>query len=308
VRPDDTPIEHRIQANDIELACFEWNPNARGRGPTFVMAHATGFHARCWDEIIRRFGDRHVLSVDLRGHGRSTSVEIEHWKNFGEDLVALIEALEIDSVLGVGHSMGAHAMVDAAAHAPERFCGLYLFDPVIGDPKTYGGDRAGHFAGFADGGHPIARRRAHFDSLAEMIERFENRPPYCHFDPAVFRAYCEYGLLPAEKGGYELACPPKVEASVYMTSRSNTGIFESARSFESPVLIVRAQLPPAHQETFDFSVSPTWPGLVDEFPDAREIHFPEASHFMPFEDPTAIAAQILEHCDIVLGASIDSGR
>ena len=292
---DATPIEHRVAANGIELACFEWNAEARGEAPTFVLAHATGFHARCWDQAIRKVGDRHVIAVDLRGHGRSTSIEIEHWKDVGEDLAALIEALEIESVLGVGHSMGAHAMVDAAALAPERFCGLYLFDPVIGDPKTYGGDRAGHFAGFAGKGHPIARRRAHFDSAAEMIERFTDRPPYCHFDPAVFRDYCEYGLLPAEEGGYELACRPKVEASVYMTSRSNAGIFESARSFEAPVLIVRAQLPPAHQETFDFSVSPTWPALVDEFPDAREIHFPDASHFMPLEDPSAIAAQILEH-------------
>jgi lipase len=300
------PTEHRLSIGGIEIACFEWNADARGREPTLLMAHATGFHARCWDAVIEHLDDRHVVAVDLRGHGRSTSVEIEHWRDVGEDLVGVMAGLDLSSVFGIGHSMGAHAMVDAAALCPDRVCGLYLFDPVIGDPATYGGATAGQFAKFAAEGHPTARRRNAFASPAEMIERFENRLPFGRFDEKVLRDYCEYGLLPASEGGFELACPPRVEGSVYMTSRSNVDIFDSVRTVAVPVLIVRAQLAKPGAVGVDFSTSPTWPGLVDLFPNAREMHLTEATHFLPLEDPALIASQIAEHgktLPVTLGSS-----
>jgi len=299
VIPHSVPIEYRISVNGIELVYFEWNHPARGSGPSILLAHATGFHARCWDRIADRLGDRHIIAVDQRGHGRSTSVEIENWQVFGEDLAELIGALELDSILGVGHSMGGHAMVDAVARGPKSFVGLYLFDPVIGEPASYGGDLAGHFTMFSEGGHPTGRRRSRFESPRAMIERFTDRPPYCHFDSAVFRDYCEHGLKRVGEGVFELLCVPNVEASVYMTSRSNVGIFESVRAITVPVLIARAKLSTPGLETIDFSQSPTWPELVDAFSDAREIFLPEATHFMPFEDPSAIASHIIEQIEYV---------
>lgn len=297
------PEEHRVAANGIELAWFEWNADERGVLPTILLAHATGFHARCWDQLVPHLGNRHVISVDLRGHGRSTHVEFEHWEAAGRDLADLILALELESVLGVGHSMGGHSMVDAAALVPGPFVGLVLLDPVIGEP-----------GGYVDGGwipevfreapHPTVKRRNHFDSVQAMIDRFADRPPYAGFDRAVLRDYCEYGLLPdTENGGYKLACPPAVEASVYMTSRTNKGIFESVAKVSVPVFIVRAKRPTEDRELMDFSVSPTWPGLVDAFPDGRELHFSDRTHFLPQEDPAGMAALILEHDAWIRGDS-----
>ena len=308
MRLEGEPKALRIPTNGIELSCFEWNAASRGRGPTLFFAHATGFHARCYDEIIRRLGDRHVVAVDLRGHGRSTSIEIERWRDIGEDLVGALETLDLVDVHGVGHSMGAHAMVDAAALAPARFRGLFLFDPVIGRPESYAGNAAGHFAEFADEGHPIGRRRNHFESADAMVERFHERPPYGLFDPKVLRDYCDHGLVESPDGGvFSLACTPAVEASVYMTSRTNPGIFDQARAISVPTLIVRAQLPDPDDAGMNFSVSPTWPGLVEIFPNAREIHLPDATHFLPFEDPDALARMLIEEVD-GSSARADVGR
>jgi lipase len=295
------PTEHRISANGIEQAYFEWNADARGRGPTFVMAHATGFHARCWDQIVRKLGNRHVIAVDMRGHGRSAHLRIEHWEVFGDDLAALIVELGLDQIFGVGHSMGGHAMVEAAAILPEKFIGMVLYDPVIGEPSSYEGNEAGHWARYSDAGHPVARRRGEFESPEAMIERFVDRPPYAHFEPPVLRDYCEYGLLrDEEKACFVLACPPAVEASIYMTSRSNGRVLKSARKVHVPVLILRAKVQEDMDQPFEFSLSPTWPGFAGEFSNARDLHFPKATHFMPFEDSTAIAQLILEHLDFVL--------
>ncbi|MBW2425024.1 MAG: alpha/beta hydrolase [Deltaproteobacteria bacterium] len=289
------PLRRSAQVGGIELVFFEWNPAARGQEPTLLLAHATGFHARCWDRMIPHLGARHVVAVDMRGHGRSKAPPIEHWRVLGQDLSELVGSRGFDSLLGVGHSMGGHAMVDAAAIVPDLFLGLVLLDPVIGPPEGYV-DGVGKGEAGGEALHPIARRRNHFDSPREMFERFADRRPYSLFDPDVLWDYCEHGLLPAsESGSFALACPPHVEASVYVTSRSNTTIFESVREISVPVQIVRAMDRPPDRDVMDFSASPTWPELVHEFPDASDVQLAKLSHFLPMQDPARIAALILDH-------------
>ena len=126
-----------------------------------------------------------------------------------------------------------------------------------------------------------------------MAERLVNKGSYSIFDPDMFKDYCRYGLLPNDKGkGYVLACPPEIEASVYMTSRSNAGIYAAVRSIDIPVLVLRAKELAADRDPTDFSVSPTWPSLVNEFKNGREIHFPDNTHFLPMELPDKITAII----------------
>jgi pimeloyl-ACP methyl ester carboxylesterase len=130
------PTRHRIPAHGVELCVFEWGRAAPG-APTWLLAHATGFHARCWDPVVRRLGQRHVVAVDQRGHGRSDKPEITHWNVFGRDLEAVVRALDLADVIGVGHSMGGHAMTEAAAASEDRFRRLVLVDPVISAPGDY---------------------------------------------------------------------------------------------------------------------------------------------------------------------------
>jgi pimeloyl-ACP methyl ester carboxylesterase len=286
----DVPSEHRVRVNGVELVYFEWHPELRGRETPLLLVHATGFHARVWDPVIEQLGERYVISVDQRGHGRSEKVEITHWSVFGRDLAALVEQLDLHDVLGVGHSMGGHALVDAAAACPDRFRGLVLIDPVIVAPDAYGG---GGWTLTNGQLHPTAKRKRRFTSPDEMFERFAHRVPYEVFTRAALRAYCTHGLLPAEDGdGFELACPPETEASIYMTSRTNAGVHDSLRALEIPVLLLRAKEPPSDRNVMDFSSSPTWPGLVKELRKGREIHFRDHTHFLPMEIPERIAALI----------------
>jgi lipase len=288
------PFEHRIRANGIELAYFEWGLPFAGREPTILLCHATGFHARCWDPVVRHLGDRHVVAVDQRSHGRSTKTPIEHWKVFGEDLAAFIRGLDLRDVLGVGHSMGGHAIVDAAAACHDRFERLVLIDPVIAAAGDYAGG-GWSLSPPAGALHPTAKRKRHFASPQAMIERFADRAPYDVFEADALDAYCTHGLLPAEDGGgFVLACPPELEASVYMTSRTNAAVHDSIAALEIPVLILRAKLPPPDRAAMDFSSSPTWPGLVGEFRNGSEIHFADRTHFLPMEIPERVASLILE--------------
>jgi pimeloyl-ACP methyl ester carboxylesterase len=185
-------------------------------------------------------------------------------------------------------------MVQAAAKAGERICGMVLVDPVIGDPDDYPSDSVEHAAEFSVAEHPVANRRNHFESPQAMIERFSNRIPYSRFDRQVLRDYCEYGLLKSPSGGFELACPPSVEASFYTLGRGLHTVFDDIRRIDAPVLIVRAQQPDPNAEGYDMAWSPTWSGLAELFPNARELHFPDATHFIPLEDPKRIADLIID--------------
>ena len=52
-------------------------------------------------------------------------------------------------------------------------------------------------------------------------------------------------------------------------------------------------LPEPDKNVFDYSASPTWPGLAGEFRQGREIHLAERTHFLPMESPREVADLIL---------------
>lgn len=282
------PIAHEIQVNEITLVYYEWGTNVDGGEPPLIFAHATGFHARVFDAVIAHFPDRHVYSLDLRGHGRTTGGPIEHWSQISSDVNAFLDQLSVRRAVGIGHSMGAHTLLQCAADRPIAFSQLVLFDPVILAPEFYA---PGPALFTADAPHPAIRRKRDFESPEAMIERFRTRDPYNLFAPRVFEDYCRYGLkkLSANEG-YELACRPEVEASVYGSSRSNAAIHETAKSVRVPTTVVRAQ----QTGLMDFKSSPTWPELAASMPNGTDMHRPDMTHFHPFEDPADAARIIAE--------------
>lgn len=286
-------VEKNIVVNDTRITYFERGIAYRGRGPTLLFVHATGFHARVWDKIINALGNVHSISIDSRGHGRSENKKITHWQEVIDDVHDLILRLDLQNIVGIGHSMGAHALIGASASMQKRFRKIIAIDPVIPSEEAFQADIPSPFTGAEM--HPTAKRRNEFDSPEEMADRLRPKGSYGKFDPEMFMDYCRYGLLPNEHGkGYVLACPPVIEASVYMSSRSNHDIYNAVRAIEFPVLILRAMERPEGSSVMDFSTSPTWPGLVGEFKQGREIHFADRTHFLPMEIPEEITRIIAE--------------
>ena len=282
------PQLRKIRVNGVQLAYFERNQPKPGQ-PTLLFVHATGFHGRIWDRIIEPLQGHHSIALEQRGHGRSEKVKIRHWKVVGQDVAAVIRTLDLKDIIGVGHSMGAHALVQAAADTG-ALARLMLLDPTIMAPEQYQGpllplERGG-------GVHPAAKRRNHFASVEEMMHRLATKSAFPLFDPRVFRDYCQHGLVPAANGGLQLACPPEIEASVYMASRSNPDILASVAALDLPVLVVRAKAPEGERGIMDFASSPTWPGLAGQFRRGREIHRPDITHFIPMQIPDEVSALI----------------
>jgi len=280
------PRERRVHVNGIDLTIFEWGTR---ESETILLVHATGFHARCWDQVVQHLPGSHVIAVDLRGHGRSEKSGPWSWAEFGEDISALVAAERLSAIVGVGHSMGGHLVTQAAAAYPSAFLRLLLVDPVTLAPEAY---RDGAARRMAEEPHPVARRRNRFASPEEMVERIGSRGSYALWDPRVLEDYCRHGLLPAVDGdGYELACPPEVEATIYQGS-AGTNVHHLAAAIELPVTILRAKQRSADSVPGDFSLSPTWPGLAEVFPRGRDVPLPHLTHFIPMQEPALVATYI----------------
>jgi pimeloyl-ACP methyl ester carboxylesterase len=128
-----------------------------------------------------------------------------------------------------------------------------------------------------------------------MYQRFRDRYPFSVWRPEVLEDYCRYGVLPkADGSGFELACPPVVEASVYL-GNTQTDIHHVVPRLTLPVVVLRARgRDPQDAEVMDFSKSPTWPGLADEFPRGRDVFLKDHTHFIPMEDPELVARFIVD--------------
>ncbi len=272
-----------LDANGVRLAVWERG----GTEPPVFFTHATGLHARTWNQIVARIPNRRAIAFDMRGHGLSAKPESPYlWHVFGEDTAALARALGLRGASGVGHSMGGHSLALAAAIAPDSFAELILVDPVIMPPALYTGrPREPHFA---------RRRRNQWTSPDEMFDSFKDRLPFRTWDPAVLRDYCDYGLVPAVDGnGYVLACTPEIEASIYEASTlHDANINHRLGEIETPVTVIRApRFMPSQEGPMDMTASLTAPDLATRFRHGRDIVVPH-SHFIPMEAPGLVAEHV----------------
>ncbi|QTD56813.1 alpha/beta fold hydrolase [Parasphingorhabdus cellanae] len=289
------PTEKRFQQGETDLCYFEWGNPA---DPTILMVHATGFHARCWDKTIAALPPGYrIIAVDQCGHGRSAKPDsLGDWRLMAREVGRLVEGLNLNQMIGVGHSMGAHVLVQIADVMPDRLERLVLVDPTITEPDAY--QNPPPPADIDPNQNPVSRRRNDWVSPEAMFDAFKDRHPFSLWQTDVLIDYCQYGLLPADDGeGFVLACPPYLEASVYEGFRS-VDPYPLVKRNKLPVAILRAQTASDDVTAArDFANSPTWPNLVGIFPNARELYIPELSHFMPMQDPERIAGYIINGID-----------
>ena len=279
--------EYHLDIGDVELAVVEW----LGVGDPVLLLHATGFHSRCWNQVVAQLPGQHIYAADLRYHGRSGSLGDVNWNALTEDVVKLIERLDLRRVVGVGHSIGGYLIARAAAAYPQRFRHLLLIDPVIIAPEDYA--MAREVAGKLEAkDHPVARRKNKWQDADEMYKRFIDREPFNTWQSEVLRDYCDYALLPENDEGYrELACDPINEASVYTSQAMSDAVHGDIPRIKTPTTLLRARY--GGPSITDLAASPTWPGLARAITDCREFYYPDLNHFIPMQDPAMVAGHIL---------------
>ncbi len=88
-----------------------------GSGKPMLLVHGWSMHSGVWSDFSSVFsGNNTVISVDLRGHGRSKHVGGPYdYETFAADIAALLDSLALQQVTAVGWSMGASILLKMIA-------------------------------------------------------------------------------------------------------------------------------------------------------------------------------------------------
>jgi pimeloyl-ACP methyl ester carboxylesterase len=126
------PVENTFTLGGHRLAYTTY-----GDGPRVtVLVHGLLLNQRMHAALAQALADRgnRVVTIDLLGHGRSDRPR-DMWRysmsEFGREVVALLDELEIPQAVVMGTSLGANAALEAVAQAPERFRGMVIEMPVL---------------------------------------------------------------------------------------------------------------------------------------------------------------------------------
>ena len=100
--------------------------------PAIVFIHGWSCDHSYWKEQIPAVADRYrVVTLDLAGHGESGSDRTEWTLDaLAGDVVAVVDALNLQSVILVGHSMGGPVSLAAAARLSGRVQGVIGVDTL----------------------------------------------------------------------------------------------------------------------------------------------------------------------------------
>ncbi|APU15141.1 MULTISPECIES: alpha/beta fold hydrolase [Actinoalloteichus] len=277
---------NRVAVNGTELAYDE-----AGSGNAVVFSHAGITDRRLWDAQFERLAaDHRVIRYDWRGYGESA--DADGGFSHAEDLLALLDALDVERAALVGCSNGGAYSLDVALAAPERVWSLTLICSGL----------SGHH--WPEEMRASARERVHSAVPAERLRAYNERQAP-HVDPAdvTAMALAQARFLVAGPDRDPAALAPDVWAAAVAMIE---GVF--ARTWNGPPTLERPHPAPAKPRLDQVRV-PTlvvngtadvrWiqavsTMLAEQIPGARRLDLPDTGHLPPLERPEEVTSALLD--------------
>lgn len=243
-----------------------------GVGPAIALVHPGLWDARAWDAQFEVFAERHhVVRYDVRGYGRSSRPEPGVPYSHVRDLVAVLDAAEVDRASLVGNSMGGSIALDFALARPERTTALVLVASAVGgledtdEDEAWWEERWPPLEAAIEAGDLDRARRLQMEIWAPL-----------GIDDAIGRRIFEISIdnaheLTMDESGAEQLDPPAIHR---------------LHEIAVPALILPADL------------DPPWMGranaaLVAGIPNARVVDIAKVDHVIPMRAPEAFNDAVL---------------
>ncbi len=177
---DAAPQTRRVAAGAITLAARDWGgPDG---APGMVLVHGLASNAQIWDLVAPQLmRDYRVVAIDQRGHG--VSDKPAHGYDLPTavaDVRAACAACFTHPPLLVGHSWGAHVVLQFAVEEPSRCAGVVLVDGAISDLAAR--------LTLPEALERLAPPRLAGMRRSEFLERVRQRWPAAAWDEPVARA------------------------------------------------------------------------------------------------------------------------
>jgi pimeloyl-ACP methyl ester carboxylesterase len=165
-----------------------------------VAVHGITSHSRTWIAVARELGGEAALvAVDLRGRGASNGLPGPYGlASHARDVLAVLDALELERSVLVGHSLGAYVVARVAAEHPERVSAAVLVDGGLPIPGTENVDPQAFLDAFL--GPAVARLRMRFENREAYRDWWRAHPAFAGSDVEAqdLNAYADYDLVGEE--------------------------------------------------------------------------------------------------------------
>jgi pimeloyl-ACP methyl ester carboxylesterase len=268
------PKDKTITANGLNLHYLDWGTAGK---TTMLLLHGLRGHSHSWDDVSAAMCQEfHVLALDQRGRGESD------WAPGGDysteayvaDVAAFCDALNLDSFVLVGHSMGGRNSMNFTAKYPGKVQKLVIVDigPEV-NPK--GGERIKQ---------EITAVPEEFDSFEELFQYMNKQNQFA--SEAVLRRRLRYASkeLPNGKFGW------RYDLEVREQMRHGTGApppdsMSAWRTLKCPTLLVRGT------ET-DILSAETAQQNIEAIPNGQLVEVQRAGHMVMEDNPSDFIAAL----------------
>ena len=256
-----------------ELALTVAGPAA---GALVVLAHGFTNGREVWAPVAHRLirAGRRVALYDHRGHGSSTSGTGGHSiERLGQDLAAVLDALDAREATLVGHSMGGMTIQAFAAGFPEVVRDRVAALVLVGT--------AAHGIGRDERSNRLTARVAG----GVAIERFlRSRVGHAFFRNVYGSAVRRADLLLSQDG---FLSTPGAARESFVDAMLCMDLREANAGIDVPTTVVIGErdtlLPPKLGEA-----------VVASIPGARAVRLEHMGHMLPLEAPEQVAQAVLD--------------
>jgi pimeloyl-ACP methyl ester carboxylesterase len=250
-----------------------------GDGPIVLAAHGiTGTHVQLHAIADQLGPDVTLVAPDLRGRGRSSDIDGPFSMGaHADDLTAVLDHLEIERAVVMGHSMGGFAAVVLADRQPQRVQHLVLVDGGL--PLDLGplADLPTDQVLAAMIGPALERLRMTFESVDAYFDHWRPHPALARDWNHYIEAAYEYDL-----GGEAPALRSTVrEVAVLADAESELVHDDVERALErlaTPAVLVRAERGILDQEPPLYPDAAVQPWL-DRLPTLRTVLVEGVNHY-----------------------------
>lgn len=221
-----------------------------------VFVHGAGGTHRIWGHQVRDLAGANAYALDLPAHGRSAGDGQDTIAAYTDDVVSFLDALDLERVILVGHSMGGAIAQWVALHAPERLAGIGL----VGT-----GARLRVLPAILNG------LGTDFEGTIDLIVGYS------------FASKPDQSLVDAGRQEW-LANPPEIIRDDFLAC-DQFDVMDRVDEIELPAAVVvgaEDRLTPAKYAQF----------LADKLPDAELTVVEEAGHMVMLEQPAVVTRAV----------------
>jgi pimeloyl-ACP methyl ester carboxylesterase len=185
------PIMKKVRGDGVQINVAIWE----GSGKPILCIHGITANCRCWDALAEVLAPEfQVIAMDLRGRGQSDKPSQGYSLEYHlRDINSLLDDLDLDRAVIMGHSLGAFIGLAFAAEYPDRTDQLILVDGA-GDLSPEQFDEI--FTGIKPA---LDRLGQVFPSADAYLEKMKAAPYIQPWSP-VIETYYRYELEEIEGG------------------------------------------------------------------------------------------------------------